>query len=147
MEVSFCLLPRRSPFNFLVLLDAFAQFLAATMQVRSHRADGQFQRLRNLLITALFLMVKHQYGLLHRAELLQLLLYRIPELSFRELLLSIGTGMLEAGLPIGLLVGKRDQGAVVPPPSLPFVLRDVGDNAIEIRAEQGFAAKGRQRPV
>jgi hypothetical protein len=60
---SFCLLPCRSPFNFLLSLDAFAKLLAAAMQVRSHGADGQFQRLRNLLVTALLLMVEHQYGL------------------------------------------------------------------------------------
>ena len=146
-EHSSCLLPCRFPFSFLLSLDAFAKLFAATVQVRAHRANGQFERLRNLLVTALLLMVEHQNGPLNRAKLLQLLLYRIPELPFGKLLLRVGAGMLQAAFPVALLFRKGDQGTVITAAALPFVLCDVGDDAIEIGAEQGLAAKCWKRPV
>jgi hypothetical protein len=39
---------------------------------------------------------EHQHGSLHRAELLQLLFYRIPELPFGKLLLRVRTGVGKA---------------------------------------------------
>jgi hypothetical protein len=44
--------------------------------------------------------------------------------------------------PIGLLLRKRDQGAFVTAASFPFILSHVGNDAIEVGAKQGFAAKG-----
>jgi hypothetical protein len=78
---------------------------------------------------------------------LQLALYRIPELPFGELLLGVETGVLQAAFPIALLFGKRHQGKVVAAAALPFVLGYVGDDAIEIGAEQSFAAKRGQCAV
>jgi hypothetical protein len=101
----------------------------------------------NLLVAPFFLMVEHQNGPLHGAELLQLALYRIPELSFGELFLGIETGVWEAAFPVALLFSKRHQGKVIAAAALPFVLGYVGDDAIEIGAEQSFAAKRGKRPV
>ena len=107
----------------------------------AHRAYGQLKRLRNLLVAPFFLMVEHQDGPLHGTELLQLALYRIPELPFGKLLLRVETRVLQAAFPIALLFGKRHQGKVVAAAALPFVLGYVGDDAIEVGAEQSFAAK------
>jgi hypothetical protein len=101
----------------------------------------------DLLVTSLLLMVEHQNSSFHRAELLQLILHRIPKLSLGKLLLSVGAGMWEAIFPVGLLVREGDEGALVTAAPLPLILRDVGDDAIEIGAEQGFATKGWKRPV
>jgi len=95
--------------------------------MRAHGANGQLERLRNLLITAFLLMIKHQYGSLHRAELLQLLLYRILKLLFSKLLLGIGAGMREPILPLRFLLRKRDQGTVVTAPRWPLVPRGGAD--------------------
>src|ERR1700722_64700 len=92
-------------------------------------------------------MVEHQNGPLYRAELLQLALYRIPELSFGKLLLSVETGVLEAAFPATLLIRKRHQGKVIAAAALPFVLGYVGDYAIEVGAEQSFPAKCGKCPV
>src|SRR6202020_48447 len=90
---SSCLLPCGSPFYSLLSFDPFAKLLAAAMQVGAHGANGQLERLRNLLVTTFLLMIKHQYGSLHRAKLLQLLFYRILKLFLGKLLLGIGAGM------------------------------------------------------
>ena len=113
----------------------------------AHGAYGQLKRLRNLLVAPFFLMVEHQNGALHWAELLQLALYRIPELPFGKLLLSVEAGVPEAALPIALLFSKRHQGKVFAAAALPFVLGYVGDDAIEVGAEQSFAAKRGKCPV
>jgi hypothetical protein len=117
------------------------------MQMRAHGANRQFERLRNLLITALLLMIEHQYGPLDRAELLQLLFYRIPELLLGKLLLRVWAGVWQAIFPVRVLIRKGNQRPVVAATALPFVLGHVGDDAIQVGAEQGFAAKGTQRPV
>jgi hypothetical protein len=131
----------------LLLLDAFAQLLTATMQMGAHGAYWQLKRLRNLLVAPFFLMVEHQNGPLHRAQLLQLALYRISELPFRKLLLSVEAGVLQAAFPIALVFRKRHQGKVIAATALPFVLGYVGDNAVEVGAEQSFAAKRGECPV
>jgi hypothetical protein len=128
-------------------LNAFAKLLAAAMQVCAHGAYRQPERLRNLLVTPFFLMVEHQYGPLHRAELLQLAFYRIPELPFGKLLLSVEAGMLEAAFPVALFFREGDQGTVVTAAALPFILGYIGDDAIEVGAEQSFAPKRGKRPV
>jgi hypothetical protein len=117
------------------------------MQMGAHGAYGQLKRLGNLLVAPFFLMVEHQNGPLHRAELLQLALYRIPELPFSKLLLSVETGMLKAAFPIALVFSKRHQGKVITAAALPFVLGYVGDNAIEVGAEQSFTTKRGECPV
>ncbi len=55
--------------------------------------------------------------------------------------------MLQAAFPVALLFRKGHQGKVVAAAALPFVLGDVGDDAIEVGAEQGFAAKRGKRAV
>ena len=117
------------------------------MQVRAHGANRQFERLRNLLVTALLLMIEHQYGPLDRAELLQLLFYRIPELLFGKLLLRVRAGVWQAIFPVRFFIRKGNQGPIVAAAALPFILGHVGDDAIEVGAEQGFAAEGAKRPV
>ena len=117
------------------------------MQVRSHCTNGQFERLRYLLVTTLFLMVEHEDGPLHRAELLQLLFYRIPELALGKLLLGVQAGVGQTIFPVSLLTRKGNQGTVVTPAALPLILGHVGDDAVEVGAEQGIATEGAQSPV
>jgi len=115
--------------------------------MRAHGANRQLERLCNLFVRALFLMVEHQDGLFYLAQQLELLIYRIPELPFRKLLFGILPRMLQPFFPLRFFVRKRDQRFLVPPSPFPFILRDIGDDAIEISAEQSFAAKRRQGAV
>jgi hypothetical protein len=78
---------------------------------------------------------------------LQLLLYRISELPLGELLLRIRAGVGHAIFPVGLLFGEGNQGAVVAAAALPFILGHVGDDAIEVRAEQSVTAEAAEGPV
>jgi hypothetical protein len=75
------------------------------------------------------------------------LIHRIPELPFRKPLFGIGIRVRQPLFPFRFLVRKRYQRPVVPSPPLPFILRDVGDDAIEIGGQQCFTAKPRQGPV
>ena len=75
------------------------------------------------------------------------MLHRILKLPLGKLLLSVGAGMWEAIFPVGLFVREGDEGTVVTSSSFPLILRDVGDDAIQIGAEQGFATEGGKRPV
>jgi hypothetical protein len=117
------------------------------MQMGAHGTNRQFERLRDLLVTLLLLMIEHKNGPLNPAELLQLLVYRIPKLPFGKLLLRVGSRMGEAIFPVCLFLGKGDQGPVVPAPALPFILGHVGHDAIQVSAQQGIAAEGGQSPI
>ena len=45
------------------------------MQMRSDGADGKLEHLRDLLITAFFLMIKHEYGTFGFAQLQEFLIH------------------------------------------------------------------------
>jgi len=62
--------------------------------------------------------------------------------------------MLQSIFPFRLAIivrgdggGNRHQRPLHAAPALPFVLRDVHDDAVEVCGQQGFSAKCRQRPV
>ena len=133
--------------------DRFAQFFAATVQMGSHGADGQAERERNLLVAALFLMIKHEDAALDGAEPEQVGFDLLLKLVVFELLLGAAAGMLDAVFPgegvvgIGIVrcVGEGDEWPVFAAAALPLVLGDVDGDAVEIGGDEGFAAKVGQR--
>src|SRR6266849_10915015 len=107
----------------------------------SHGSDGHTERVGNLLVGALFLMIEDEDGSLNVAELLELLFDGLLELALLYLLLGVAVGVGEAVFPAGGVVGEGDVGTVVAAAALPLVLSDVDGNAIEVGGDEGFAAE------
>src|SRR5580700_11885946 len=113
----------------------------------SHGTDRHAERIGNLLVGALFLMIKDEDGSLDLAEPLELLFDGLLKLALFELLLGVAVGVGEAVFPAGGVVGEGDVGAVVAAATLPLVLRDVDGDAVEIGGDEGFAAKAWQSAI
>ena len=113
----------------------------------SHRADGHAERVGNLLVAALFLMIEDEDGSFDLAELLNLLFDRLLELAFFYLLLGVAIRVGEAVFPAGGVVGEGDVGVAVAAAALPLVLRDVDGDAVEVGGDEGFAAKAGEGAV
>ena len=113
----------------------------------SHRADGHIERVGDLFVAALFLMIEDEDGSLDLAEPLELLFDGLLKLALFELLLGVAVGVGEAVFPAGGVVGEGDVGAVVAAATLPLVLRDVDGDAVEIGGDEGFAAKAGQSAI
>lgn len=115
--------------------------------MRAYGADGDAEHVGDLLVGPLLLMIEDEDSAFYLAEALELLFDRELELAFFELLLSVGAGVLQAVFPVRELVGEGDVGTVVAFAALPLVLCDVKRDAIEIRGDEGFAAKAGQGAV
>ena len=113
----------------------------------SHGSDGHTERVGNLLVGALFLMIEDEDGSLNVAELLELLFDGLLELALLYLLLGVAVGVGEAVFPAGGVVGEGDVGTVVAAAALPLVLSDVDGNAIEVGGDEGFAAEAGEGAV
>jgi len=109
--------------------------------MRSHGSDGHAEGVGDLLIGAFFLMIEDENGPLDVAETLQLLFDGLLELALFDLLLGVAIRVGQAILPAGCVVGQRDVGAVVAATTLPLILGDVDGDAVEVRGDQGLAAK------
>jgi hypothetical protein len=84
----------------------------------------------------------------------QMRFHALLELALFERLESVGAGIFEAFLPgpggtlaVAVFFRERDVLAVDALAAFPFVLRDVDGDAVEIGADQGFAAKAGQGAV
>jgi len=120
----------------------------------SNCAHRQFQRVRDLLVTSLLLMIEHEHRPLNVAEVLQLPFDQLLELLLRQLFLCVEPGVGEPILPIGVAIlvrvdksRDRHQRPLHPAPALPFVLCDVGHDTVEVGGQQGLSAKCRQCSV
>jgi hypothetical protein len=113
----------------------------------SYGSDGHTERVGDLLVGALFLMIKDEDGSLDVAETLELLFDGLLELVVLELLLGVAVRVREAVFPAGGVVGERDVGAVVAAAALPLVLGDVDGDAIEVGGDEGFAAETGQGAI
>jgi len=112
-----------------------------------HGSDGHIERVGDLLVGALFLMIEDEDGSLNVAELLELLFDGLLKLALLYLLLGVAVGVGEAVFPAGGVVGERDVGAVVAAAALPLVLGDVDGDAVEVGGDEGFAAEAREGAV
>ncbi len=112
-----------------------------------HGSDGHIERVGDLLVGALFLMIEDEDGSLNVAELLELLFDGLLELALLYLLLGVAVGVGEAVFPAGGVVGEGDVGTVVAAAALPLVLSDVDGNAIEVGGDEGFAAEAGEGAV
>jgi hypothetical protein len=115
--------------------------------MRSNSADRHSERISNLLVAALLLMIKDKDGPLHLAQALELLFDRLLKLALLYLLLSVAVGVRKTVLPAGGLVRQRDVCVAVAAAALPLVLRHINGDAVEIGGDQRIAAKARQRAV
>ena len=117
------------------------------MQMGSHGADGHAECVSDLLVGALFLMIKDEDGSLDLAEALELLFDGLLELALLDLLLGVAIRMRETVFPAGGFVGERDVGVPVASAALPLVLGNVHRDAVKISGDEGFAAKAGQRTI
>ncbi len=131
----------------LMCLQGFAELFASPVKVGSNGADGQGERVGDLLVRALFLMIEDQHGPFDLAEALKMGFDGLLKLALLDLLLGVTAGVGEAVLPTGGVVRYGDVSAVVAAAALPLVLSDVDGNAIEVSGEEGFAAKAGEGPV
>jgi hypothetical protein len=110
-------------------------------------SDGHTERVGNLLVGALFLMIENEDGSFNVAEPLELLFDGLLKLALFYLLLGIAIRVREAVFPAGGLVREGDVGAVVAAAALPLVLGDVDGDAVEVGGDEGFAAKAGQGTI
>jgi hypothetical protein len=110
-------------------------------------SDGHTERVGNLLVGALFLMIEDEDGALDLAEALELLFDCLLKLAFFYLLLGVTVGVGEAVFPAGGVVGEGDVSAVVAAAAPPLVLGDVDGDAIEVGGDEGFAAEAGQGAI
>ena len=115
--------------------------------MRSYSSDGHVERVGDLLVGALLLMIKDEDGSLDLAEALEVLFDRLLELALLQLLLGVAVGVGEAIFPAGGFVGERDVGVAVTAAALPLVLGNVDGDAVKVGGDQGIAAKARQGAV
>ena len=112
-----------------------------------YRSDGHIERVGNLLVGALFLMIEDEDGSLDLAEALELLFDGLLELALLDLLLGVAVGVGEAVFPAGGFVGEGDVGVTIAAAALPLVLCDVDGDAVEVGGDEGFAAKAGEGAV
>ena len=117
------------------------------MQVGSNSADGHAEGVGDLLIAALFLMIKDEDGPLDLAEALKLLFDGVLELALFQLLFRVAAGVRQAVFPGRGFVGERDMAVAVAAAALPLVLGYVDSDAVEISGNEGVAAKAGQGAV
>ena len=110
-------------------------------------SDGHPERVGDLLVAALLLMIEDEDGPLHLAEMLELLFDGLLKLALLYLLLGVAIRVGEAVFPAGGLVGEGDVGVAVAAAALPLVLSDVDGDAIEVGGDEGFAAEAGQGAV
>jgi len=110
-------------------------------------SDGHTERVSDLLVAALLLMIEDEDSSLDLAQLLELLFDGLLELAFFYLLLGVAVGAGEAVFPAGGVVGEGDVGAVVAAAALPLVLRDVDGDAVEVGGDEGLAAEAGQGAI
>jgi hypothetical protein len=107
----------------------------------AHCADGESEGISNLIVTALFLMIKDEDGALDLAEALELLFDRLLEFALFDLLLGVAVGVGETIFPVGGVVREGDVFLAVAAAALPLVLGNVDGDAVEVGGDEGFAAK------
>jgi hypothetical protein len=115
--------------------------------MRSYGPDGHAQRMGDLLVGTLFLMIEDEDGSLDLAEPLELLFDGLLKLALLYLFLSIAIRVREAVFPAGGVVGEGDVGTVVATAALPLVLGNVDRDAVKVGSHQGFAAKAGQGTI
>jgi hypothetical protein len=114
--------------------------------MRPYGPDGHVERIGDLLVGALFLMIKDENGSLDLAELLELLFDRLLELALFYLLLGVAIRMREALLPSRRVIGEGDVGIPVPAAALPLILGNVDRDTVEVGSNQASPRKlGRAR--
>jgi hypothetical protein len=128
-------------------LQGFAQLFAAAVEMGSNCAYGQVERVGNLLVGTLLLMIEDEDCSLDLAETLEVLFYCLLKLALLDLLLGVAAGMGETVLPAGDVVRYGDMGAVVAAAALPLVLSYVDGDSGEVGGEEGFAAKAGEGTV
>src|ERR1700754_281078 len=117
------------------------------MQMRSYGSDRHTQGIGDLLVAALLLMIKDENGPLDLAQALQLLFDGLLKLTLLQQLGGIPIGMGKTVFPCRCFVRERDMTLAVAAAALPLVLSHVNSDAIQIRGNQGIAAKAGQRAV
>ena len=122
------------------MLEGFAELFASSMEMRADGVDGQAEGLGDLVVGALFLVVKDEDGAFYEGKTLEVLVDELGELVLLELLDGVCGGMLEAIFPVGV-VGEGDLAAVFATASLPFVLGYVEGDAIEVSGDFTVAAE------
>jgi hypothetical protein len=85
-------------------LQGFAELFAAAVEMGSNCAYGQGERVSNLLVRALLLMIENEDGALDLAEALEVGFDRLLKLALLDLLLGVAAGMRKAVLPTGGVV-------------------------------------------
>lgn len=134
-----------------LLLDAFAELFASSMEMGADSVDGEREVEGNLFVSAFFLMIEHQDGAFDGVEQLELVIHKLLKLTLGEVLLGVGRWVREAVFPAGVVIGVRcgdgNERAVDTAAALPFVLGNVDGDAVEISREHGVAAEGRESAV
>src|SRR5260370_42456901 len=97
----------------------------------SHGSDGHTKGVGDLLVGALFLMIKDEDGSLDVAEALELLFDGLLELALLYLLFGVAVGVGETVFPAGSFVGEGDVSLAVAAAALPLVLGDVDGEGVE----------------
>jgi hypothetical protein len=115
--------------------------------MRSYGSDGHAQGIGDLLVGALFLMIKHEDGPLDLAEPLEVLFDGLPKLALFYLLLGVAIRMSKTLLPAGGVVGEGDVRSVVATAALPLVLGNVDGDPVKVGSNKGFAAKAGQGTI
>ena len=110
-------------------------------------SDRHIQRVGNLLVGALFLMIEDEDGALDVAEALELLFHGLLELALLYLLLGVAIRVGEAVFPAGGVVREGDVGAVVAAAAFPLVLGHVDGDAVEVGGDECLAAKAGQGAI
>jgi hypothetical protein len=112
----------------------------------SHGSEWHAERVGDLFVGALLLVIEDEDGSFDLAEALELLFDGLLEFSLFYLLLGVAVGVGEAIFPAGGVVGEGDVGAVVAA-ALPLVLGYVDGDAIEVGGDEGLAAEAGQGAV
>jgi hypothetical protein len=128
-------------------LQGFPELFASPVKMGSDSADGQIERVGNLIVGTLLLMIEDDYGALDLAEALEVFFDGLPKFALLDLLLGVAAGVREAVLPAGGVVRYGDVGAVVAAAALPLVLSDVDGDAVEVGGKEGFAAEAGEGAV
>jgi hypothetical protein len=83
----------------LTFLKGFSELFSSAVQMGSHGADRHPQGIGDLLVGALFLMIKDEDGSFDLAEALELLFDGLLKLALFYLLLSVAVGVGETVFP------------------------------------------------
>lgn len=108
------------------------------MEVRANGSERNSQRQRYLLITALLLMIEDQHRTFDVAERREMPVDRLLKFCIGKLLLGVPIRVGKAVLPIGGLVRDRDQRTIFAGSPLPFVLRHIHRDAVEIGGKKSL---------